>query len=63
LEFVEQRRLMGYSLVHPDGGPSLGLRLDPERARDAAGFDYFSVGVPDKEAIDQLAARLSSLGE
>ena len=63
LEFVEQGRLMGYGLAHPNGGPVLGLRLNPERARAAAGFDYFAIGVPHKDAIDQLAARLSALGE
>jgi catechol 2,3-dioxygenase-like lactoylglutathione lyase family enzyme len=63
MEFVEQGRLMGYALAHPNGGPQLGLRLGPERARAAAGFDYFAIGVPDKEAIDQLAARLTTLGE
>jgi catechol 2,3-dioxygenase-like lactoylglutathione lyase family enzyme len=63
IEFVEQGRLMGVALSHPNGGPPLALRLDPERARAAAGFDYFSVGVPDKDAIDQLAARLTGLGE
>jgi len=63
LEFVEQGTLMGYGLAHPNGGPQLGLRLDPERARAAAGFDYFSIGVPDREAIDRLAARLTMLGE
>ena len=63
MEFVEQGRLMGYGLAHPNGGPQLGLRLSPERARAAAGFDYFAIGVPDREAIDQLAARLTTLGE
>lgn len=63
MEFVEQGRLMGYALAHPNGGPQLGLRLSPERAQAAAGFDYFAIGVPDKEAIDQLAARLTTLGE
>ena len=63
LEFVEQGQLMGYALTHPNGGPPLGLRLDPDRARAAAGFDYFAIGVPDKEAIDRLAARLDALGE
>jgi hypothetical protein len=29
----------------------------------AAGFDYFSIGVADKAAIDDLAARLTRLGE
>ncbi len=33
IEFVEQGKLMGYGLAHPNGGPGLGLRLDPERAR------------------------------
>jgi hypothetical protein len=46
-----------------NGGPPLGLRLDPERARAAAGFDYFCIGVPDKAAIDDLAGRLTVLGE
>src|SRR5258708_37202391 len=63
VEFVEQDQLMGYALSHPNGGPRLGLRLDPGRARAAAGFDYFSIGVPDKEAIDQLATRPAALGE
>jgi len=62
-EFVEQGTLMGYALAHPNGGPPLALRLDPDRARAAAGFDYFAIGVPDKEAIDRLAGRLSDLGE
>ena len=63
VEFVEQGQLMGYALSYPNGGPPLGLRLDPERARAAAGFDYFAIGVPDRHAIDQLAARLTALGE
>jgi catechol 2,3-dioxygenase-like lactoylglutathione lyase family enzyme len=63
MEMVEQGQLMGLALRHPNGGPPLGLRLDPDRARAAAGFDYFAIGVPDKEAIDQLATRLTALGE
>jgi catechol 2,3-dioxygenase-like lactoylglutathione lyase family enzyme len=63
LEFVEQGQLMGYVLAHPNGGPQLALRLDPERCRAAAGFDYFSIGVPDRAAIEELAARLTALGE
>jgi catechol 2,3-dioxygenase-like lactoylglutathione lyase family enzyme len=62
-EFVEQGQLMGCALAHPNGGPPLALRLDPDRARVAAGFDYFAIGVPDQEAIDQLAGRLTALGE
>jgi catechol 2,3-dioxygenase-like lactoylglutathione lyase family enzyme len=63
IEFVEQGTLMGCVLRHPNGGPELGLRLDPDRARAAAGFDYFSIGVPDKATMDDLAGRLSALGE
>ena len=63
MEFVEQGKLMGYGLAHPNGGPQLGLRLSPERARAAAGFDYFAIGVPDQEAIERLAERLTALGE
>ncbi|GAA0373033.1 hypothetical protein GCM10009530_24190 [Microbispora corallina] len=63
LEFVEQGVLMGYALTHPDGGPMLGLRLDPEKAKAAAGFDYFSIGVPDKAGIDALAEHLTAFGE
>ena len=63
IEFVEQGKLMGYSLEHPHGGPRLALRFDPDRARAAAGFDYFAIGVPDKVAIDRLAGQLTALGE
>src|SRR5207248_9635005 len=63
VEFVEQGKLMGISMRHPNGGPELALRLDPARAEAAAGFDYFAIGVPSKEAIEELAARLTALGE
>ena len=63
VEFVEQGTLMGVGLAHPAGGPMITLRLDPERARAAAGFDYFAIGVPDKESIEALAERLSAMGE
>jgi catechol 2,3-dioxygenase-like lactoylglutathione lyase family enzyme len=63
LEFVERGTLMGLAMRHPNGGPDLALRLDPDRAAAAAGFDYFAIGVADKPAIDALAERLSDLGE
>lgn len=63
LEFVEQGTLMGVSMRHPAGGPRIALRVDPERARAVAGFDYFSIGVPDQPTIQALADRLSGLGE
>ncbi len=63
IEFVEQGVLMGIVMTHPNGGPDLALRVDPERAERAAGFDYFSIGVPCKEDIERLAEHLTSLGE
>ena len=63
VEFVEHGTLMGLALTHPAGGPDLGLRLDPDRARAAAGFDYFAIGVPDKAAMDALARKLDGLGQ
>jgi catechol 2,3-dioxygenase-like lactoylglutathione lyase family enzyme len=63
MEFVEQGQLMGLVLNHPNGGPQLALRLDPQRAESSAGFDYFSIGVPTHDALDILAARLDRLGE
>jgi catechol 2,3-dioxygenase-like lactoylglutathione lyase family enzyme len=63
VEFVEQGKLMGYAMEHPNGGPPLGLRLDPDRARAAAGFDYFAIGVPDRATIEQLATCLDGLGQ
>lgn len=63
LEFVEHGRLMGVTMTHGGGGPTIAMRLDPELAERTAGFDYFSVGVPDKAAMEQLAERLTALGE
>jgi len=62
-EFVEDGVLMGIAMVHTAGGPELAFRLDPARAEAAAGFDYFSIGVPDQASLDALAARLDGLGE
>ena len=63
IEFRSHGRRAGVSMTHPDGGPWLGLMLDPERAVAAAGFDYFSIGVPDRQAMDALADHLTDLGE
>ena len=38
------------------------MRCDPDRARAAAGFDYFSIGVPGHDPIDALAAHLTEMG-
>ena len=61
--FVEDGREMGLALSHPNGGPDLALRLHPERSAGIGDFDFFAIGVPDKAAIEDLAARLSDLGE
>ncbi|RDI65058.1 VOC family protein [Nocardia pseudobrasiliensis] len=63
VEFHEQGVLMGVGLRHPAGGPMLALRLYPEKAAAAAGFDYFSIGVPDKQAMEALAEHLDALGD
>ena len=61
-DFVEDGVRMGIAMTHPAGGPDLALRLDPQRARVAAGFDYFAIGVPGHDAIDALAEHLTALG-
>lgn len=63
IEFTKAGRLTGITMQHPRGGPVIGFVHNPELAARAAGFDYFSFAVPDKEAIDALAARLAELGE
>lgn len=63
IEFREHGRLTGVAMAHPDGGPDFALNLNPDRALASAGFDYFSIGVPDRERIEALAAHLSSLAE
>ena len=62
-EFAEDGVVMGIGMIHPDGGPDFGLRVDPARAEAAAGFDFFAIGVPDQAAMEALAARLDALGE
>lgn len=63
IEFRHAGRRSGVSMTHPAGGPWLSLMLDPQRATAAAGFDFFSIGVPDREGMDALAAHLDDLGE
>ncbi|MFD6677809.1 VOC family protein [Rhodococcus zopfii] len=63
VEFHEEGRLMGVGMRHPAGGPVMAFRLDPEKAAAAAGFDYFSIGVPDRDALEALARHLDQLGD
>jgi hypothetical protein len=62
MEFVEGTRLVGCGLSHPNGGTLLTLRLDPDQARKTAGWVYFEMGVPDTDALTELAERLDGLG-
>jgi catechol 2,3-dioxygenase-like lactoylglutathione lyase family enzyme len=62
MRFVEGGVLMGVAMGHPNGGPPLALRVDPGRAAAAAGFDFFSIGVPGKDAIDALVTHLDEEG-
>ena len=63
LEFQQRGVRTGVSMAHPDGGPDLGLVEAPEKSRAAAGFDYFSIGVPDRARLVALADHLTALGE
>jgi catechol 2,3-dioxygenase-like lactoylglutathione lyase family enzyme len=63
VEFEEAGRLAGLLLRHPNGGPRLALRLDPGRSAGFADFDFFAIGVPTRAAIEDLARRLTDLGE
>jgi catechol 2,3-dioxygenase-like lactoylglutathione lyase family enzyme len=63
IEFVERGMLMGVVMSHPNGGPDLALRVDPDRSAGFGDFDFFAIGVPDKSALDALAERLSELGD
>lgn len=61
--FRDRGERTGVTMAHPDGGPMLGLVRAPDRARAAAGFDYFSIGVPDRARLVALADHLTGLGE
>jgi catechol-2,3-dioxygenase len=63
IEFREGGERSGVGLAHPAGGPDLSLVQAPDRARAAAGFDYFAIGVPDRAGLVALADHLTTLGE
>jgi catechol 2,3-dioxygenase-like lactoylglutathione lyase family enzyme len=63
MEFPEDGKLMGVALNHRQGGPRLALRVDPDKASASAGFDFFSIGVPTRAALDALSNRLTLLGD
>lgn len=61
--FRDRGERTGVSMTHPRGGPMLGLVQSPDKARAAAGFDYFSIAVPDRTRLLELAEHLTELGE
>jgi catechol 2,3-dioxygenase-like lactoylglutathione lyase family enzyme len=61
--FRDDGQRTGATIAHPDRGPMLGLVQSPDKARAAAGFDYFGIGVPDRARLVALAEHLTSLGE
>jgi catechol 2,3-dioxygenase-like lactoylglutathione lyase family enzyme len=63
VHFVEDGVLMGIVMRHPNGGPELALRLNPERSAGLADFDFFAIGVPNKDDMEALARHLTALGE
>lgn len=63
VEFRLHGELVGIGMEHTNGGPGIGFVFDPERARAAAGFDYFAIAVPDRETMVALAARLDGFGD
>ncbi len=63
IRFTKHGRATGLAMTHPHGGPMIGFVLSPERAARTHGFDYFSIGVPDKSTLELLADRLIALGE
>lgn len=63
IRFTSHGRGTGLVMGHPDGGPMLSFVRDPDRAARVAGFDYFSIGVRDKEALEVISSRLASFND
>ena len=61
--FRDNGERTGVTMAQPRGGPVLGLVHSPDLARAAAGFDYFSIGVPNRADLVELATHLTGLGE
>jgi catechol 2,3-dioxygenase-like lactoylglutathione lyase family enzyme len=60
--FKAEASVTGWALRHPNGGPSLALIEDPERARACRGFPLLAFGVADEGAVRAIAARLDAHG-
>ena len=60
--FKTEGSITGWALHHANGGPSLTLIEDPERASACQGFPLFAFGVPDEATVRDIAARLDARG-
>jgi catechol 2,3-dioxygenase-like lactoylglutathione lyase family enzyme len=60
--FKKDGATFGWALRHSDGGPSLTLIEDAERAAACRGFPLFAFGVPDEKTVRELAKRLDERG-
>src|SRR6266481_844437 len=57
-----KNEIYAWALKHPNGGTPLVLMHDPERAKAARGFPYFSFGVPDETTVRQLETAFNAKG-
>ena len=61
-EFHEEEELVGVALRHREGGLTLALRRDPERARALEGFDVVCLSVGTRDDLDHVLVQLDELG-
>jgi catechol 2,3-dioxygenase-like lactoylglutathione lyase family enzyme len=60
--FKAEESVIGWALRHPQGGPSLALIQDPERAHACCGFPLLAFGVPNETSVRRIATRLDARG-
>jgi catechol 2,3-dioxygenase-like lactoylglutathione lyase family enzyme len=61
-DFAGPEGSRGWALKHPSGGPHIVLWRDPDKARAASGFPWFSIGLPSRRDIESLAQDLDRRG-
>jgi catechol 2,3-dioxygenase-like lactoylglutathione lyase family enzyme len=61
-DFPGPHGVLGWALKHPAGGPNLVLWHDPDRAAATCGFPWFSLGLPTRQDVLNLAETLDRLG-
>jgi catechol 2,3-dioxygenase-like lactoylglutathione lyase family enzyme len=60
--FETEGLVIGWALCHTNGGPSMAVVEDCERARCLRGFPLFAFGVPDEATVRDIATRLDARG-